>query len=481
MAYPNGPTVWNNKYMRHVKKNGWLFFSQLSHPSFMRMGSWAETEEMVMARSPQNLGYFFFCGGDCAAAGVWNDDPAIPRDPKWNQRDVSTALHMRRHCAEWNIGMDVVRRYNHLRVGLDTQVDNLKAGDVFALVVVVENPKEPSFYREPEEAAAKQVRVKLALPRGILADAKYSPPVELAIGDIPAGGRKSVTWWLTLKDAKALQGGQALVVTAESANSDPGRAETSKSVALPSFEPHFLRGAGEKWTENGFRYGGQRPTVEITPLGEPIKNPSVSDGIHTVTYRGELWAGMRLLITGDLKATLYPANMLAGYEEAWKDPQDPTGYRAFSDGYGVTGAYVNKYLRSGATYRLTVSGKATGGANSLVGLRGIPDKGEPWMPTLLANAFNDNWREASAELQVPDNIHSLERFYLYRFNAKGSIWYGPLSLAPADLPAGGKDVSANLAGQPVVIPWGTVGEFTYGDESPAAGTAKVRVRLSAPG
>lgn len=480
MAYPNGPVVWNNKYMRHVTKNGWLFFSQLSHQSFMRMSSWADTEAMVMARSLQNLGYFFFCTGDCAAAGVWNDDPAIPRDPAWNQRDVSTALHMRKHCAKWNIGMDVVRRHQHLQVRLDTKLDNLKAGDVFPLVAVIENPKDPSFYRSPEEAVARQVRVKAILPPGIVAEAKYSPPVELAIGDIPAQGRKSITWWLTLKDPKALQGRQALVVSATSANTDPGRAETRESVALPSLEPHVLRSSGEKWTENGFRYGGQRLTVEIVALGEPIKNPAVSDGIHTVTYRGEIWAGMRLVITGNLKARLYPANLLEGVEQAWTDPTDPSGYRAFSEGYQVGGAYLVKYLRAGAKYRLTISGKAEGGANSLVALRTGRREGEAWMPALLANAFAETWREASAELTVPDDIHVLERLYLYRFNNKGTIWYGPLSLVPADLPAEGKDVSEGVSGQAVVIPWGTVGEFTYLDESPAAGTGKVRVKLSLP-
>ncbi len=481
MAYPNGAVVWNNKYMRHVKKSGWLFFSQLSHPSFMRMGSWQETEEMVMARSPQNLGYFFFCGGDCAAAGAWNDDPAIPRDPRWNQRDVSTTLHMRKHCAEWDIGMDVVRRYNHLRVGLDAKLDNLKAGDVFALVAVVENPKDVSFYKDPEEATAKQVRVKVALPPGIVAEAKYSPPVELAIGDLPPGGRKSVTWWLTLKDAKALRGERTLVVTAESANTDLGKAATRESVALPSFETHVLRGAGEKWVENGFRYGGQRPTVEITALGEPIKYPAVSDGIHTVIYRGEIWAGMRLVITGDMKARLYPANLLEGVEQAWTDRADPTGYCAFREGYQVTGAYVGKYLRGRTKYRLTIAGKAEDGANSLVAVRTARREGDPWMPTLLANAFSDTWREASTEFEVPDDIHVLERLYLYRFNNKGTIWYGPLSLVPADLPAEGKDVSEAIAGQPVVIPWGTVAEFTYLDESPTSGTGKVRVRLSGAG
>lgn len=481
LAYPNGPVVWNHKYLRHVQQNGWLFFSQLSHPSFMRTAGWRETQEMVMARSPQNLGYFFFCGGDCAAAGMWNDDPAIPRDPAWNQRDLSTALHLRKHGAAWGVGMDVVRRYHRLRVGLDVKLDDLKAGDVFALVAVVENPKEPSFYKDPAEAVARQVRVKVSLPAGVIAEPKYSPPAQLAIGDIPAGERKSVTWWLTLKDAKALQAGRGLVVTAESANSDPGTAETRESVALPSFEPHVLRRAGEKWTENGFRYGGRRPTVEITPLGEPIKNPSVSDGLHRVTYQGEVWAGMRLVITGDLKATLYPENLLAGYEAAWKDPQDPSGYRAFSEGYGVAGAYVGKYLRGGARYRLTISGQAEGGANSLVALRTVRREGEPWMPTLLANAFTGTWGEASGEFQTPDDVHLLERLYLYRFNTQGTIWYGPLSLVPADLPAEGKDVSAAIAGQPLVIPWGAVGEFTYLDESPAAGTGKVRVRLGLPG
>ena len=481
MAYPNNQTIWNNKYMRYVKQNGWPFFSQLSHPAFMRLCTWADAEQMVMQRSPQNLGYFFFCDGDCADKGAWNDDPTLPRGPEWNTRGVSTALHFRHFCAQWNIGMDVVKRYNHLRVGLDTKLDGLKAGSVFTLVAVVENPKEASFYADPAEAVARQVRVKLALPPGIVDDLGQSPALEVPVDDLPPGGRRSVTWWLTAQDPAALRSGKALGVSATSANTDPGSAQTAQSVALPGFGAHELRGAGEKWTENGFRYGGVKPTVEITPLGEPIKNPSVSDGTHTVTYHGEIWAGTRLVITGDMKATLYPDNLLAGVDDAWKDPADPTGYRACSQGYLAAGANVGKYLQAGGKYRLTVAGKATGGGNSLVILRGIPATGAPWMGVVVANSFTDTWHETSGEFSVPDDIHSLERIYLYRAKQAGTVWYGALSLVPADLPAAGTDVSAALAGQPVEIPAGTLSDFTYGDDSPASERVKVRVKLSGPG
>jgi hypothetical protein len=190
---------------------------------------------------------------------------------------------------------------------------------------------------------------------------------------------------------------------------------------------------------------------------------------------------MRLVIIGDMKATLYPDNLLAGLDEGWKDPADPTGYRASSTGYLAAAANVGKYLQAGAKYRLTISGKAMGGANSLVVLRGIPAKGEPWMDSVMANNFTDTWREVSEEFTVPDDIHSLAGIYLYRAKQTGTIWYGPLSLVPADLPAEGTDASAALSGQSLQIQAGELTDFTYTDDSQPNSRVKVRVKLTAPG
>jgi len=480
MAYPNNAQVWESKYLRHVRRHGWLFFSQLSHPSFMRLCSWPDCVSMVMTKVPQNLGYFLYCEGSCAARGVWNDDPTVPKDPAWHTRRTSQALHLRLIARQHKVGFDVVKRYLHLRVALDVNLDDLKPGAIPHLVAVIENAKDETYYDDPAEAIAREVKVRLTLPKGIVADPNITAATELAVGDIPAGGRKIVDWWLTVKDAKALQGGAALRVAASSTNTDPGEAATAASVAFASLESHAVRASGTSWTENGFRHGGLRPAVELVATGAPIKNPTVTDGTNTLTYNGEIWSGMTLLITPDMKARIVASNLLPEDLAALKDPADPTGYKGFSDGYGVASFYIRRYVRPGAKYTLTLTGKAADGGNSLAVLRAVKPSREVWMESVVANRFNDQWRPVSQTLTIPGDVDSLERIYLYRFQQKGTVWYGPMTLLPADIPAEGLDVSDKLSGRPLQIAGGMLATITYTDASPDASAPKVQVRLLKP-
>lgn len=112
MAYPNNAAIWENKYMRHVRKNGWLFFSQLSHPGYMRLQGWQDALAMAKTKVPQNLGYALYCQGDCAAKKVSNDDPSVPHTPEESAFMGSIPLHGRRFCDQEGIGMDVVNTPN---------------------------------------------------------------------------------------------------------------------------------------------------------------------------------------------------------------------------------------------------------------------------------------------------------------------------------------------------------------------------------
>lgn len=480
MAYPNSAEIWENKYMRHIRKHNWPFYSQLSHPSFMRLCSWDDCVKMVMQRSPLNMGYFVYCEGSCSARGVWNDDKTIPDDPAWNQRRTSQSLHLRHLALQNKVGMDVVRRYQHLKVTLDVKLDDLKPGSVPHLVALIENQKDATYYDTADEAIARDVKVKLTLPPGMIADPAITAPTEIAIGDMAANSRIIVDWWLTVKDPQAFAGGKSLQVTATSPNTESGSAATSTSVAFPSLETHDIKASGATWTENGFRYGNLRPAVELVATGQPIKNPTLTDGLNTLTYNGEIWAGMKLIITPDMKARIYASNLLPENFETLKDPNDPSGYKAFSDGYGVAAFGIGRYVRPGTDYVLTLSGKAADGGNSLAVLRSVKPSREAWMHSVAANRFNDQWREISQTVTMPEDVESLERIYLYRFQSKGTVWYGPMSLIPANIPAEGLDVTDKLSGRPLQIAGSMLTTITYTDASPDAQAAKVQVRLLKP-
>ncbi|MHB8994012.1 MAG: hypothetical protein ACYC63_02050 [Armatimonadota bacterium] len=480
MAYPNNAEIWEQKYMRHVRANNWLYYSQLSHPSFMRLCSWPDSVKMVTNKMPQNLGYFLYCEGSCSERNVWNDDQSIPDEPQWNQRRTAQGLHLRHVARQMKVGFDVVKRYQHLRVRLDAKLGEPKAGDVFHLVALVENPKDETYYDDPAEAIARDVKVELSLPAGVIADKAITAPTKLEIGDLPGQGRRTADWWLTVKDPTALKAGQCLTVTATSANTDRGSAATASDISLPSFEAHPIAASGVSWEENGFRNGSLRPAVQITAVGAPIKNPTLTDGINTITFNGELWAGMKLLITPDMKARLYPDSLLPSNFESLKDANDATGYRGSAEGYNVGALAISRYVRPGGKYVLTISGQAADGGNSLVVLRGLKPRREAWMESVLANRFNDKWREASQTVTIPADIENLERLYLYRFQSKGKVWYGPMSLVPADLPAEGLDVSEKLSGRPLQFGSAMMTKITYTDASPDSIAPKVTVQLHRP-
>lgn len=480
MAYPNNAQIFEHKYLRHVRKHGWLFYTQLSHPSFMHLSSWPEAVQMVLNKMPENLGYFLYCEGSCSARNVWNDDQSVPDEPAWNIRRTSQALHLRLIARQQKVGFDVVKRYQHLRVALDVKLTDLKAGDIPHLVALIENPKDETYYDDPAEAIARDVTVKLTLPPGLIADPNITVATELKIGDLPARARRTVDWWLTVKDPKALQAGQGLKVSATSSNTDPGAAATATEISFPSLQAHAIKESGTTWEENGFRFGGLRPAVELIATGPPIKNPSVSDGTNTLTYGGEIWSGMKLVITPDMKARLFASNLLPENLDTLKDANDPTGYKGFADGYGVASFYIRRYVRPGAKYTLTISGQATDGGNSLVVLRAVKPNREVWMESVLANQFGAKWRQASQTVTIPADVESLERIYLYRFQQQGKVWYGPMSLRPADIPAEGLDVSDRLTGRPLQISAAMMSPFTYTDASPDGAAPKVQVRLLKP-
>ncbi len=478
MAYPNNPEIWEKKYMRHVRKYGWLFFSQLSHPGNMRLQGWKESIEMVKTKMPQNLGYFFFCSGGCAAPRQWNEDPTVPNTLEENISMTSVPRHIRRFCAQEKIGEDVLARSLNLRLQVDAPLKDAKPGAILHIVALVQNPKELCYYANLDEAIARGVKASIELPKGFQLDQRYTAPATLSLGDLKPLERKAADWWVTVQKTVATKA-PSIKVSVTSSNTASSQAVVTEDVAIPAFQPDEILESGESWMESGYRSGqASRPAIVMEGLSTPVKNPSLSDGVNVLTYKGELAVGLKVVITPDGKARLYATNLVDQPIEGLADSTDPSGFKAFSEGYGIAGQSLGKYIKGGTKYRVTISGKAEGGANSQVFLRCLTQEGKVWETGMLWNSFSDQWKDnVSGEVEIPAGVNFLERLYLYRANSKGRVWYGQVSIQRADIPAEGLDVSAMLSGQHPVIQPGTFTIISYRDEDPPASAPKVRVQL----
>jgi len=476
MVGASGKSIFEKRFEPLLQKHHWPYFYQLSHPATMRLMSWADAVAVAEQKRPENLGYMFYCEGNCRRRR-WNDDPAIPADD--NVRSASIPTHMRRHCAQRGVGREVVRRYFRPRVQLQVSLDKRKPGDLFPVYTVVTNTRDETYYLDKEEARLHDVKVTLSLPDALAISPKHSGPATLSFGTLEALDKRLAEWWIVVKQPFKPPLDEPIRVAVEAQDAPSGSAETLVSAALPGLEKHVLRRSGEYWDEPGFGLPSDKPWVEMVPLNAPVKNPAITDGEHTWTYQGEIYVGQRLVIAPDGTARLHPQNLLPDTSKQLSDPDDPTGYRAFDKGYGVLNLWVSKYVKPGSKYRLTLEGKAEGGANSMANIRCFTFKNEVKALLVMHNLFSDKWQAVTREVEIPRNVNSLRRFYLYRYHKKGRIWYGQPRLEPADLPAEGLDVSARVAGSPLRLQHGLT-RITYRDESLPTLDPKITVRLFYP-
>ena len=143
-----------------------------------------------------------------------------------------------------------------------------------------------------------------------------------------------------------------------------------------------------------------------------------------ISYRGELSRGMTLVISPDGSAELLMGNLIDDPAKDLRDALDPIGFKSFSEGYTLLNHPINLPVEGGVRYRVTISGKAEGGANNQALLRVRTKEGERInLPTILHNRFGKEWRDnVSAEIVIPENVTHIERVYLYRLHKKGRIW-----------------------------------------------------------
>ncbi len=479
-AYPNSQQVWD-RYLKLARDNDWLFFSQISHPSFMRLCSWDENVAMAKTRDPHNMGYFFYCQGDCAARGVWNDDHGIPEGSAWNTRGVSIKLHMRRHLALEDVGMDIVRAQPALRLHAELPLDAAKPGGYLHPMVVVENAREESFYLDSTEAVAKDATITIQPPAGFAVDPDASPPATLKLGDLQPGERRIADWWIKVADDYAGAPAGAFTFNAKADGSSPARLQLSADTAVAYAQPHEIGVSGTTWMEAPFRLpqGELRPVIEIESLRGSVRNPSVGDAYARVRFEGVLEDGARLVIdpTGDSRVYVLP--MVDDDGSARANADDPSGFTGVNDGYLIHRIRVGRTVRAGMPLLLTITGKVADGDQSHIILRFKTPDGDKDVGA-LTNRLRETWTEVAGEVTPPDGATSLEWIYLYRLKKQGTVWYGPVKLERTDVPTDGLNVSEMVRGAFPILRKNSIQMFSYEDDEVPTVRPRVRVQLIVP-
>jgi len=324
-AYPNNAFVWETQTLRFARERGWLFFSQLAHPGPMRLGSWDECLGLVKLRVPQNLGFFWYCEGNCAN-NIWNDDPSILPNERGPQR-LYFVEHTRRFLAQQKVGMDVVERNLKPELAFDYTIQDARAGAFAPVWVQVHNTRDAEWFASPEDAALRNVRVQLIPPAGVDLPERNSPPAEIALGDIEADGYRAVLWWAQMRQATTISAAKPMRVRLTAAGRPPVELTCDQADASPAaFQPREVCRSGESWVEPTYRVSEPfMPVVWLRSLGAPALRPTLTDGADTLLYNGTLRVGEELVIGPGLKARLFPSSIAAGDANVPPDPAGPHG------------------------------------------------------------------------------------------------------------------------------------------------------------
>lgn len=464
VIYPLNPTYWNT-HMNIVRAKGWPFFSQLSHPSLMRQDGWASTLANVKTSESGNQGYFFYCAGNCRRPH-WYDDTTIA--PKHNVRTFSSSVHLREFAAQEGIGTAVVSAQARLVPLLDVDLSGRNLGDVFAVKALIHNPKKEGFYTDALAKKATGVVASLSLPPGL---SLFSGSASVSVGDLEAASHASpapgsfavATWQVQVTGPIGMSESTPLAVSVTSSNTASGFSALSEidNYPLPTFQSRTLVVSGQGWNEPGFRLSGDlAPVIVMDSKSHSVFNPSLTDSPYEtvydigtwednalfytaipttplttnprrITFAGELPPQKRLVIEGANTAYLYDALVS---EHSFLDENDPSGYQAFSSGYLVKSVRVNQQVHS--KLKVSLSGKATGGANSLMVMRFKENAtGTTHDISTLVDRFSALWKDdLSVEVSVPFVDATLTNIYLYRRNQTGTIWYGDLEVEQLPIP-----------------------------------------------
>lgn len=478
-AYPNNAEVWEG-YLRLAREHGWLIFAQVAHPPY-RLCAWEETMRLAKMRLPYNLGYFFYCEGSCAASGSWNVDQSIPSGPEWDSPDIGHKLHVRRHLAAERVGMDVLERQPAVRLHWDLPLRAAAGSTWLQTRVIVEAVRQPSCYLDPVEAVARQANVTLEVPPGFRLDPRHSAPKTIELGDLTPGKRTVADWWVTLPASFPDTLAEPFKLTGAAEGSPPVVLEAREDTAIPFAQPQRIGASGTEWMEAPFRLARDRvqPAVLLQALHGPVKNPAVSDGLVTLGYEGTLDEGTRLVMHPENGASLSALPLLDDDGSSRSDAKDSTGYRCYEDGYMVLNLGVGRTVRPDVPIRITLSGRGVEGGQSLAVARFTTRTGTH-DESLLANGFAEKWGEASAEIRSPPEAVAFQNLFLYRFQSRGKVWYGPVKIERTDVTTQGVDVTTRVRGSFPTLTRDGFRIFRYTDENTPSSSPRVLVQLLLP-
>ncbi len=64
--------------------------------------------------------------------------------------------------------MDIIRDYFSLQIRMDVPLKGVKLGDAILVTALIHNPKDETYYLDPEEAVARDVEASIELPPGFI-------------------------------------------------------------------------------------------------------------------------------------------------------------------------------------------------------------------------------------------------------------------------------------------------------------------------
>lgn len=484
-AYPNTETVWEEDALRFAREHGWYFFSQLSHAPWMRSDPWELTARRVRTRVPQNLGTVWYCEGNCIHPEYESQrrqmsadrlDMSIPPDQGGPDR-IHFVEHTRRMLAQAEVGMDVIDRHLKPELKFDYSFNATESNQSTRILLQVHNTREASWYTDPQHAVLRNATVELFTQPGIeLSDGDESASV--ALGDLEADGYRVVVWPVRIRENTRLSSDHPLRarITAENG---PVVEITSgqQNAAIDAFKPRGIYRSSDAWVEPTWRQltpGAARVSLRV--LQGVAENPTLTVGSEKIRYEGTLVAGEKLMLEPGGIRRIVPSNLVVGDIAVMHDPRGPHETRGWSKGDEIISLPLMKPARPGSNLKVTISGRTTGGAVSMIRLWGYQPNGwEQWQSEpLLTGALSDQWQDGVSETIVLPDGADVRRVLAYRGADRGTIWYGDVQVTLADMPVEGVDVSDKVHGnlpQLPVIPSAAGGQvqrplrFTYTDNS----------------
>ena len=308
-AYNNNE-FWSKRYTKLAQKHNWPYFSQLSQKGGMRLATWEKCKELAKKKIPQNLGYFLYVTGD-DKQNAWNDNPDLTDEH--NLGRASIRQNVRAICAKEKIGTDVLNRELKAKLQIMHNLGKVEKGGWAKIRLLIENPRDLSWYDNPKQVILEDIKVKLDIPDGFIIPESNSISAELSIGDLNGGEITMMEWWLKKTDDVPYSKDKSITITVSTANSLPSSIKSNKpeEVIIPQ-DSYGIQRSGKIWTYTGYRLKTHQQPMILTLecVAHCASRPSITAiGAYAsnckIIWNDCLRKGQKLVLGPGLKAVLY--------------------------------------------------------------------------------------------------------------------------------------------------------------------------------